>query len=92
MIKIDVRLPLFYNSEDMISAVTSALPVAREEIRESRIVKRALVLDDRSDIHYKASIALAFSEEREIGLLAVSHSMPLLEKVCTRLVDMEKDK
>lgn len=69
MIKIDVRLPLFYNSEDMISAVTSALPVAREEIRESRIVKRALVLDDRSDIHYKASIALAFSEEREIGLL-----------------------
>jgi len=31
-------------------------------------------------------------QEREIGLLAVSHSMPLLEKVCTRLVDMEKDK
>ena len=31
-------------------------------------------------------------QERQIGLLAVSHSMPLLENVCTRLVDMENNK
>ncbi len=29
-------------------------------------------------------------KEREIGLLAVSHSMPLLENVCTRLQELEK--
>lgn len=29
-------------------------------------------------------------QEREIGLLAVSHSMPLLQSVCTRLVELEK--
>ncbi len=29
-------------------------------------------------------------QEREIGLLAVSHSMPLLESVCTRLQELEK--
>ncbi len=28
-------------------------------------------------------------ERREIGLLAVSHSMPLLENVCTRICDLE---
>ena len=28
-------------------------------------------------------------ERREIGLLAVSHSMPLLESVCTRIIDLE---
>jgi ABC-type dipeptide/oligopeptide/nickel transport system, ATPase component len=27
-------------------------------------------------------------ERREIGLLAVSHSMPLLESVCTRICDL----
>lgn len=30
-------------------------------------------------------------QEREIGLLAVSHSMPLLQSVCTRLVELEKE-
>lgn len=29
-------------------------------------------------------------QAREIGLLAVSHSMPLLQNVCTRLVELEK--
>ncbi len=29
-------------------------------------------------------------ERREIGLLAVSHSMPLLESVCTRIIDLER--
>ncbi len=29
-------------------------------------------------------------QEREIGLLAVSHSLPLLENICTRLQELEK--
>ncbi len=29
-------------------------------------------------------------QEREIGLLAVSHSMPLLKSICTKLYEMEK--
>ena len=31
-------------------------------------------------------------EKREIGLLAVSHSMPLLEQVCTRICYLEEKK
>ena len=29
-------------------------------------------------------------QEREIGLLAVSHHMPLLQSVCTRLEELDK--
>ncbi len=69
MIKIDIVLPLFYNSDDVTDAVVSSIPVGADEIRESRIVRRTLVCDDKSNIHYKATVALAFSEERERGLL-----------------------
>lgn len=31
-------------------------------------------------------------QEREIGLLAVSHSTPLLQSVCTRIYNLEKEK
>ena len=34
-------------------------------------------------------LLLRVSEEREMGLVIVSHSRPLLERVCTRIVDME---
>lgn len=69
MIKTDITLPLFYNSEDIISAVTSSLPVNREEILDCLIAKRSLVCTDKTNIHYKATVALSFSEERERGLL-----------------------
>lgn len=36
------------------------------------------------------SFLIQEAEQRQIGLLAVSHSLPLLERVCTRLVDLEK--
>lgn len=32
------------------------------------------------------------TERRKIGLLAVSHSMPLLQRVCTRVQDLEEEK
>ena len=69
MVKIDITLPVFYDSEDVISAVVASIPVERVEIRNSVIVKRTIVCDDKTSIHYKASVALDFSEERERGLL-----------------------
>ncbi|MBQ7356440.1 MAG: hypothetical protein IJW66_03460 [Clostridia bacterium] len=69
MIKTDISLPLFYTDEDIFAAVTASLPVERCEILDFSIVKRSLVLSDKSNIHYKTTVALAFSEERERGLL-----------------------
>ena len=36
------------------------------------------------------SFLMEEAERRKIGLLAVSHSMPLLESVCTRICELEK--
>lgn len=69
MIKTDISLPLFYTDEDVFSAVLASLPVERGEILDLSIVKRSLVLSDKSNIHYKATVALGLSEERERGLL-----------------------
>ena len=69
MIKTDISLPLFYTVSDIKEALCSHLPVKESEILDLSIVKRTLVLDDKTDIHYKASVAVRFSEERERGLL-----------------------
>lgn len=34
---------------------------------------------------------LQLAEEREIGILAISHNQTLLEKICNRLIDFEED-
>ena len=31
------------------------------------------------------------TEKRKIGMIVVSHSQELLEKVCTRIVDLQKE-
>ncbi len=69
MVKINLRLKLNYSSEDIYSAVCESLPVSREEIREVRIIRRALNLSDKPDFFYDTVVALSFSEEREAGLL-----------------------
>ncbi|MBO5010747.1 MAG: hypothetical protein J6D20_08640 [Clostridia bacterium] len=69
MVKLSIKLPLSYSREDIISEILSALPVQRDEIRETAIVKRTLNLSDKSDIHYDAAVAFSASPEREAGLL-----------------------
>ena len=69
MIKTDIKLPFNYTTEDIYSALTARLPIERSEIKDLKIVKRALNISDKSDIHYDAAIAVGLSEEREAGLL-----------------------
>ena len=69
MIKTDVILSFDYTTEEIISAITDKLPIRKEEIRDIRILKRALNVSDKSRICYNATIAVALSEEREAGLL-----------------------
>ena len=69
MIKTDITLPLFYTQDDLKRSLCASLPIKPEEIRDISLVKRTLILGDKDNLHYKASVAVSLSEERERGLL-----------------------
>ena len=69
MIRTDITLPISYTSDDIIDRLVSHLPIGRDEIKELSIVRRTLNLSDKSDIHYKATVAVSLDGEREQGLL-----------------------
>lgn len=69
MIKTDIKLPYNYTLEDTYSALQQRLPVEKSEIKELKIIKRALDLSDKGNIHYNLTIGIALSPEREAGLL-----------------------
>ena len=90
MIKTDIKLPLKYRSEDILSAIKERLPIELEEIKEYRLVKRTLDVSDKQKIHYKATVAIACSEEREQGLLKMrktvfTYELPSFELPVSRL-------
>ena len=69
MIKTDIELPVKYSESDVKAALTQRLPLEASEINRVELIKRTLVLSDKENIHYKATVALSLSEERERGLL-----------------------
>lgn len=69
MIKTDIKVPFLYSNDDMFSALSARIPVSREELKETRIVKRTLNISDKSNIHYDLTVAISLSAEREAGLL-----------------------
>ena len=69
MIKTDIRVPVGYTAEDVKSAIVSHIPVDRSEIWDFRIIKRTLDVKNKSDIHYKMTVAMELDAEREAGLL-----------------------
>lgn len=69
MIKTDIRVPIGYTTEDIKAAISNHIPVLTEELSDLRIIKRALDLNDKSNIHYKMTVSISLSEEREAGLL-----------------------
>ena len=52
MIKTDITVKVGYTEEDIKDSVIKSLPLSRDELREIRILKRALDLKDKGDIHY----------------------------------------
>ena len=77
MIKTDIHIPFNYTDEDIFAALSLRIPVKKDEIREMKILKRALDLTDKNDIHYTATVAIALSEEREAGLLKMKKKVSL---------------
>ena len=69
MVKLDIILPIGYTSSDVTDAVCSVLPISSGEISDTVILKRTLCADDKNNIHYKATVAIEASPERESGLL-----------------------
>ncbi len=69
MIKTDLKLPFRYTDDDIFAAISSRIPVKKEEIGELKIIKRSLDLSDKNNIHYTATVGISLSPEREAGLL-----------------------
>ncbi len=79
MIKTDIKLSFNYTTDDIYSALTERLPIERSEIKEFRIVKRALNVSDKSNIHYTATVAVSLSPEREAGLLKMKKKVAKMD-------------
>ena len=69
MIRTEIKLPIKYTDRDVIEAVLHRLPIKREDIKDFFIVRRALNVKCKSEIHYDISVALAFEEQLEGRLL-----------------------
>ncbi len=69
VIKINIELPVSYKEEDLVEAARAVIPIEPREVKRSYLLKRTLDLTDKTDIKYKATLALSLSEEREAGLL-----------------------
>lgn len=88
MIKTDIKLPFNYSRDDIFDALSMRLPVTKSEISDIKILKRALDISDKSNIHYTATVGLSLSAEREAGLLkmrkkvAPAEDMSLLLPPC----------
>ena len=91
MIKTDIEAPVGYSAEDIKNAVAERLPIEKNEIGEIEILKETLLIGAFSDICYKLTVGLSFSEEREKGLLkmkkkvseAPDHSLNIPESKLT---------
>ena len=69
MIKTDIKVPIKYTAQDINDAITSHIPVEYSELSDVRIIKRTLDAKNKSDLHYKMTVEISLSEEREAGLL-----------------------
>ena len=68
MVKIDLTLPLKYNSATVAEKIREVLKIPADEIKEPVILRRTLTLGE-SEAYYKCTVAFSASSEREAGLL-----------------------
>ena len=90
MIKTDVKLKIKYTELDVKEAVAKKLPIDISEMKDIRIVRRALNVSDKDSICYDTTVALSLSPEREAGLLKMrkkvsEYSEPQLFPITSRL-------
>ncbi len=77
MIKTDIKVPFSYTKDDIFSALCERIPVSREELSDTQILKRTLNISDRSHIHYDMTVGISLSAEREAGLLKMKKKVSL---------------
>ena len=82
MIKTDIKVPFSYSQDDIFSALSARIPVSKEEIKETKIVKRTLNISDKNDIHYDMTVAVSLSAEREAGLLKMRKKVSPMDNLC----------
>ena len=75
MIKTDLLLPYGYSAETVKETVASHLPIAKDEIKEIRILKRELIVKDGQPPVYKSTVAFSTSLEKEEGLLKIRNKV-----------------
>ena len=80
MIKLDITLPVGYTSDDIKAAVCSRIPVAREEICDTELLRRTLDLSVDGAPKYKCTVAISATAEREAGLLKIRNKVFPYEK------------
>ena len=68
MIQTEIRVALSYTNDDIAEAIAASFPIAKEEIKELRIQKKALRLDGAFG-EYALTVAISLDPEREAGLL-----------------------
>jgi len=69
VIKVNVKVPIGYNTSDVLSAVCAHIPVRSDEIRELVILRSSLDFSDGGVAGYSLTVGITVSEEREFGLL-----------------------
>ena len=67
MVKIDVKVPIDYNTERIKEAIADAFPIEKNEIKEIVILKKVLKIDKEKE--FLLTVGAGFSPEREAGLL-----------------------
>ena len=67
LIKTDITVPVGYTEEDVRLSICRRLPIDKEEIRETRVLKERLSIGE--EIVYKLTVLASLSPEREAGLL-----------------------
>ncbi len=75
MIKTDLVLPYSYSQDTVKELISEILPVAKDEIKDTRILKRELVVKDGKTPIYKTTVAFSSSLEKEMGLLKMRNKV-----------------
>ena len=67
MIRVDIRVPLNYDEGTIRCAIENCLGVAPDEAQPLRLLRRTIVAEDVSNIHYKLSVVYptVFPQEGE---------------------------
>ena len=75
MIKTELILPYRYNDSMIRQAISDRLPIGIDEIRDVRIVRRELVIEDGRIPRYKTSVAFSADSLKERSLLNLKNKV-----------------